>query len=62
MTRSLENSSGLSAPDTKFLTDINTHGWHVTGVFVSAGETGPEWAFSIGYFIRFTILKWLFSV
>lgn len=53
MTRSLANSSGLSAPDTKFLTDIKTHGWHVTGVFVSAGEAGPEWAFSIGLFHSF---------
>jgi hypothetical protein len=53
MTRSLELGTGLSTADVKFLGDIQTHGWHVTGVFPTEGETGPNWAFSIGLFHSF---------
>lgn len=50
MTRDLEHDTGLSAPDRKVLADILSYGWHVTKVFASGAETGPEWAFSIGLF------------
>jgi Domain of unknown function (DUF4262) len=53
MTRSLRDVDGLSAPDAKVLEDIQSHGWHVTGVFASKGEAGPDWAFSIGLFHNF---------
>ena len=53
MTRSLEDFRGLSASDAKVLEDIRTHSWHVTGVFPSQGNTGPDWAFSIGLFHSF---------
>jgi hypothetical protein len=53
MTRSLDGTDGLSAPDAKVLTDIREVGWHVTGVFAQKHETGPEWAFSIGLFHSF---------
>ena len=59
MTRSLDKCAGLSASDTKFLTDIQTHGWHVTRVFASKGEAGR---FQLACFTRFAILKWLFLV
>jgi len=54
MTRTRQNCAGLSASDTKFLQDIQTHGWHVTRVFASKGEAGPEWAFSTGLFQSFS--------
>src|SRR5277367_4760621 len=50
MTRNLEHDAGLSAPDAKVLADIQSYGWHVTKVFRSGTEPGPEWAFSIGLF------------
>ena len=53
MTRALTETKGLSAPDAKVLQDIQRIGWHVTGVFPSEGEEGPEWAFSIGLFHSF---------
>jgi len=53
MTRSLDDYSGLSAPDIKVLEDIRKHSWHVIGVFPSQGEAGPGWAFSIGLFHSF---------
>jgi len=53
MTRSLEDRTGLSTADVKFLGDIQTYGWHVTGVFPSDNKTGPYWAFSIGLFHTF---------
>lgn len=53
MTRSLKETAGLSEPDAKVLQDILQVGWHVTGVFASEGEEGPEWAFSIGLFHSF---------
>lgn len=53
MTRSLEATTGLSAPDAKVLSDIDRVGWHVTGVFAQQNETGSEWAFSIGLFHSF---------
>jgi hypothetical protein len=53
MMRIPQDRSGLSNPDTKVLADIQTHGWHVTGVFARKDEKGPEWAFSIGLFHSF---------
>jgi hypothetical protein len=53
MTRALTETAGLPAPDIKVLEDIQRVGWHVTGVFASEGEEGPEWAFSIGLFHSF---------
>ena len=53
MTRALTETEGLSASDVKVLRDIQRVGWHVTGVFASKGEQGPEWAFSIGLFQSF---------
>jgi len=53
MTRSLEDFRGLSASDAKVMEDIRAHSWHVTGVFPNQGETGPDWAFSIGLFHSF---------
>jgi len=53
MTRVLTKTKGLPAPDVKVLQDIQRVGWHVTGVFASEGEEGPEWAFSIGLFHSF---------
>jgi hypothetical protein len=53
MTKSLEEKPGLSAPDAKVLGDIQTVGWHITGVFARKNEKGPEWAFSIGLFHSF---------
>jgi Domain of unknown function (DUF4262) len=53
MTKSLEQESGLSAPDAKVLGDIKRVGWHVTGVFGQEHEEGPGWAFSIGLFHTF---------
>jgi len=53
MTRVLTEMKGLTAPDAKVLQDIQRVGWHVTGVFASKGEEGPEWAFSIGLFHSF---------
>src|SRR6516225_3153735 len=51
MTRALEETAGLSGPDTKVLQDIQRVGWHVIGVFAKEGEKG--WAFSIGLFHSF---------
>jgi hypothetical protein len=53
MTKSLTEKGGLSAPDAKVIGDIQSVGWHVTGVFAHKNETGPEWAFSIGLFHSF---------
>jgi hypothetical protein len=53
MTRALDDSEGMSAPDVKTLTDIERVGWHVMKVFAQPGEAGPEWAFSIGLFHTF---------
>jgi Domain of unknown function (DUF4262) len=53
MTRSLEITDGLSAPDIKVLTDIKTEGFHIVGVFPGPEEKGPDWAFSIGLFHSF---------
>src|SRR5947199_6255865 len=53
MTRALEQTDGLSAPDAKVLNDIREVGWHITGVFAQKHETGPDWAFSIGLFHSF---------
>ncbi len=36
--------------DQKFLSNIGAHGWVVTKVFQSAGEAGPEFAYSAGLF------------
>jgi hypothetical protein len=53
MTRALEDTAGLSGPDTKVLQDIQRVGWHVIGVFAKEGEKRPDWAFSIGLFHSF---------
>ena len=53
MTRELTETAGLPTPDAKVLRDIQRVGWHVTGVFASKDEEGPEWAFSIGLFHSF---------
>jgi len=53
MTRLLTETDGLPTPDAKVLQDIQRVGRHVTGVFASAGEKGPEWAFSIRLFHSF---------
>ena len=53
MTRSLDASEQLSAPDAKVLDDIKRVGWHTLGVFASSGEDGPDWAFSIGLYHMF---------
>jgi uncharacterized protein DUF4262 len=53
MTRALEETAGLSGPDTKVLQDIQRVGWHVIGVFAKEGQKGQkgsDWAFSIGLF------------
>jgi hypothetical protein len=53
MTRSLEPTDDLSAPDVKVLTDIRTEGFHIVGVFPRQDERGPNCAFSIGLFHSF---------
>ncbi len=53
MTRSLGETRNLHAAEQKVLHDIDHVGWHVVKVFASAGESGPEWAFSIGLFHSF---------
>jgi len=53
MTRSLEPTDDLSAPDSKVLTDIRTEGFHIVGVFPRDDQEGPNWAFSIGLFHSF---------
>lgn len=53
MARRVNQTDGLSAPDIKVLNDIQTFGWHTTGVFAQEGEEGPEWAFSIGLYHSF---------
>jgi len=50
MTRDLAQRDGLPPADQKFLSNIETHGWVVTKVFGSEGETGPEFAYSAGLF------------
>jgi len=54
MTRSLDLTDDLSAPDAKVLTDIRTQGFHIVGVFPREHEEGPNWAFSIGPFHSFS--------
>jgi hypothetical protein len=53
MTRSLDTSDQLSAPDAKVLEDIKRVGWHTLGVSPSPGEDGPHWAFSVGLYHTF---------
>jgi hypothetical protein len=53
MTKSLDNSEQLSAPDAKVLSDIKRVGWHTLGVSPRQGESGPHWAFSIGLHYTF---------
>jgi hypothetical protein len=53
MTKSLDSSEPLSAPDAKVLNDIKRMGWHTLGVSPSQGEDGPDWAFSIGLYHTF---------
>jgi hypothetical protein len=48
MTKSLDSSEQLSAPDAKVLSDIKRVGWHTVGVSPNQDEDGPHWAFSIG--------------
>jgi len=48
VTRQFQETPDLSASDTKVLTDIQSHGWHVVKVFSRQNEKGPEWAFSVG--------------
>ena len=48
MTRSPDQTEGLSGPDAKVLNDIKDFGWHVVSVGAVEGESGPDWAFSIG--------------
>ncbi len=50
MTRDPRHREGLHPADQRTLSNIETHGWNVTKVFRSEGETGPEWAFSAGLF------------
>jgi len=53
MTKALNQTKGMPAPDAKVLQDIQRVGWHVVSVFSSEGEEGPEWAFSLGVFHSF---------
>ncbi len=50
MTRDISQREGLSAPDQKFLSNIEAFGWNVTKVFKNEGEMGPDWAYSTGLF------------
>jgi hypothetical protein len=50
MTRDVRQRGGLKPADQKFLSIIETHGWHVTRVFNREGDSGPEWAYSTGLF------------
>jgi hypothetical protein len=50
MTRNISEREGLDPADQKFLSIIETHGWHVTRVFNGKGDSGPEWAYSTGLF------------
>lgn len=38
MTKSLDSSERLSAPDAKVLNDIKRVGWHTLGVFPNQGD------------------------
>lgn len=53
VTKSLNETGGMSAPDLKVLHDIRGVGWHVVRVFSREPEGGPEWAFSVGMFHSF---------
>jgi Domain of unknown function (DUF4262) len=48
MTRDIRDRNGLPSADQNFLANIEGHGWVVTKVFRSKGETGPEFAYSTG--------------
>ena len=48
MTKPLDQTEGLSAPDVKVLTDVKETGWHTVGVFPNDGQEGGDWAFSVG--------------
>jgi Domain of unknown function (DUF4262) len=50
MTRDLRERESLHPADQKFLSNVETHGWVVTKVFRTPGETGPEFAYSTGLF------------
>lgn len=50
VTRDIRDRDELSAAEQKFLSNIEGHGWVVTKVFRSRGETGPEFAYSTGLF------------
>lgn len=50
LTRDIQQRDGLKPSDEKFLSIIETHGWHVTGVFNGQGDSGPEWSYSTGLF------------
>ena len=50
MTRDIRNRESLPPSDQKFLANIESHGWVVTKVFRSAGDTGPDFAYSTGLF------------
>ena len=50
MTRDVRERDELPPADQKFLSNIETHGWVVTKVFRSAGDAGPEFAYSTGIF------------
>ena len=45
MPRDLRERDGLPLADQKSLSNIETHGWVVTKVFRSAGETGLDFAY-----------------
>jgi hypothetical protein len=53
MAKSLEQTEGLSAPDAKVLSDIQTFGWHTVGVFPNHGNQEAAWAFSVGFHFSF---------
>ncbi|MGA9352382.1 MAG: DUF4262 domain-containing protein [Terriglobales bacterium] len=53
MTRDPRLRDGLHPADGRFLSQIETHGWNVTTVFKSEGESGPEWAYSTGLFYSY---------
>ena len=53
MTKSLDSSEQLPAPDAKVLSDIKRVGWHITGVSPREGDDGTNWAFSIGLYFSY---------
>lgn len=53
MTRETHHSENIPPVDKKFLSIIETHGWHVTRVFNGDKDTGPEFAYSTGLFYSY---------